>query len=89
MMAQTGTSPGLRFCFNGKAPFLILFSAGLGIIPVWETAPKSLNQTNLNLRQVENLREDTDMIGVCDEGVQPLAAGYSGGDGLQLVAAQV
>lgn len=45
--------------------------------------------TNLDLREVEDLWEHTDMVGVGDEGVQSLAAGHSGGDRFQLVPTQI
>lgn len=43
--------------------------------------------SDLDLRQVEDLWEDSDVVGVCYERVQSLAAGHSGRDSLQLVAA--
>lgn len=38
--------------------------------------------SDLYLRQVEDLWEDSNVIGVRYEGVQSLTAGYSGGDSL-------
>lgn len=43
--------------------------------------------SDLDLRQVVDLWEDSDVIGVSYERVQPLTAGHGGRDGLQLVAA--
>lgn len=48
-----------------------------------------MSKNDLDLWQVEDLGEHTDVVGVCYEGVQPLTAGHSGGDGLQLVATQI
>lgn len=52
---------------------------------------RKMNQrkSDLDLRQVEDLREDSNVVGVCYEGVQSLTAGHSGGDRLQLVATQI
>lgn len=40
----------------------------------------------LDLRQLQNLRENANVVGVCDEGVQPFAVRYGRGDGFKLVA---
>lgn len=48
---------------------------------------RSQEASDLDLGQVEDLREDCDVIGVRDERVQSFAAGHSGGDGLELVPA--
>ena len=54
-------------------------------------APKNtrVRQTNLDLRQLENLGERADAVGVGGERVQTLAAEDGGGHGPQSVAAQV
>lgn len=45
--------------------------------------------TDLYLGQVEDFREDADVVGVWDEGVKSLTAGHGGGHALQLVTAHV
>ena len=44
--------------------------------------PLNRNKSDLYLRQVEDLWEDTNVIGVRYERVQSLTAGHSGGDSL-------
>ena len=46
-------------------------------------------KADLDLRQVKDLWEDSDVIRVCYEGVQFLAAGHGGRDRLQLVATYI
>lgn len=43
---------------------------------------ESQEPSDLDLRQVEDLREDCNVIGVRYECMQSFAAGHSGGDGL-------
>lgn len=44
---------------------------------------------DLYLGQVEDFREDADVVGVRDEGVESLTTGHGGRDSLQLVPAHV
>lgn len=50
---------------------------------------RSKKQTHLDLRQLEDLWKGADAVGMGGQRVQALAAEDGGGDGLQLVAAQV
>lgn len=46
-------------------------------------------RADLYLRQVEDFREDGDVVGVWNEGVKSLTAGHGGGHTLQLVTTHV
>lgn len=48
-----------------------------------------VSRADLYLGQVEDFREDADVVGVWDEGVKPLTAGHGGRYALQLVTAHI